>query len=203
MPLIFSLVLKALILFTMLYSLSACTGPQSLRLYSGPSIGLKNEANLILPVEFEILQLDGQTVSGNKQIFRNQPLNIQLTPGFHTLILKYSNTWQLDADNHDTLSTGNLVFEITMQAQESFNIKTPDIHLYEHAQNFIISPKVHLYSQQQSVLGSHIKKENPLILKSEDKSEVVKYPNLKQLKFWWKQASHYEKSKFIIWKESK
>ncbi len=194
--------LKALLLLIMLYMVTACAGPQNLRLYNGPSIGTENEANLILPIEFEILELDGQTVSANKQVFRNHPLTIQLTPGLHTLILKYSNTWQLDADNHDTLSTGNLVFKVTLQAQESLNIKTPDIHHYKKAKRFIIAPKVYLYSKQQSVLGSHIKKENPLILKNDSTANIVKYANLKQLKFWWRQASRYEKNEFLKWKEN-
>ena len=174
-----------------------------MRLYEGPALAAQQEAQLTLPLEFDLIELDGQAVSSLGQKFRSNSLTIKLAPGPHTLVLRYSDIFELDDENHDSLSSGQLVFKLTMQAGEAFTVVTPNINNYESALLFIENPKASLTSPLQSIDASHIKKQNALILSKKETPVVSKKPNLMQLKFWWQQASQYEQDEFLLWLRSK
>lgn len=182
--------------------LLACSTQQTVHLYQGPALGEELEATLILPVEFELLSVDGQKVSSFMQSFRNTDLSIQLPAGPHTLILIYSDIWQIDDENHDNLTTGKLVFETNMAAKEVFRLKTPPLNTYTQALSFVKTPHVYLQSKLQSVAASHIKQENPLEFKTRQKSSQTEFPRLQQLKYWWLQASEFERRQFSKWQDS-
>ena len=186
-------------LFCALSLIIGCSTSNTVRLYHGPLIGEELEATLILPVEFDLISLDGQKVSSSVQRFRNSNLNIQLTAGPHSLILVYNDIWQIDDDNHDTLSTGKLVFNVTMTAKERFTVLTPTLKEYSQALTFVKNPVVRLKSELQSTLASHIQKENPLVFKATQDTKADEFPRLQQLKFWWRQASAFEKKQFLKW----
>jgi uncharacterized protein YccT (UPF0319 family) len=185
------------LLFIML--LQGCSTAQQVRLYDGPAIGKEQEVELILPLNFELLSLDGQDVAQFTQTFRNHNLNVKLAPGLHTLVLRYSDIFQLDADNHDTLSTGQITFTGTLKSGEIFQVQTPALDTYMQARRFIDNPSVNLTSGFQVLTGSHIAKEDPLTFKQDDEINKVSYPNLKQLQFWWLKASEHERNEFKTW----
>ncbi len=193
------------ILFTTLFwvllstTLASCSNHKTLRLYSGPALNHELESTLILPLEFTLLSVDGEEISTATQTFRNTQLTIKLPAGPHTLIMQYSDIWQIDDENHDKLSTGPLVFELNMAQQETFFIKTPQLTHYEQGLAFIKNPTVHLQSGHQSVVASHIAKEDPLVFRTSHANAEVTLPYLQQLKFWWAKASEYERKQFNKW----
>lgn len=179
--------------------LSACSQQTVMRLYDGPSLGQQYEATLNLPLNFKILSLDNQIIKDKRQKFRNQALNLQLAPGHHELILQYEDLWEIDTDNHQMVSSGPLVFAITLQANEKLIIKHASLMHLEQAKQFAQQPLVQLVSQFQSVTASHLKKDNPFTFNEASEIETVEKPILKQLKFWWAQASEVEKDNFLKW----
>jgi len=179
--------------------IQACSTPSHVRLYQGPPLNDTSEVQLDLPLNFEILYLDNESVSTFEQTFRNHTLNIKLTPGEHTLVLRYNDLWQLDSENHDTLTTGQITFTGTFQAAEHFKIQTPPLNTYNQAKAFIDQPSVQLVSSEQVLEGSHVEKTDPLRFNSDEPITTVSYPNLRQLKFWWQQANAYEKEQFEQW----
>lgn len=183
--------------------LSACASNGTLRLYQGPTLAPQQEAQLTLPLEFDLIELDGQAVSSLGQKFRSDALSIKLAPGPHTLVLRFSNIFELDDENHDTLTSGQLVFKLNMQAGEAFNVNAGNLNSYENALLFVKNPKVDLVSPLQSITASHIKKQDALILSKKEEPVITTKPNLMQLKFWWQQASQYEQDEFLIWAKSK
>jgi uncharacterized protein YccT (UPF0319 family) len=183
-------------------ALASCSSQQTMRLYSGPALNSEQESTLILPIEFALLSVDEQDVGIAAQTFRNTSLIIKLPAGRHTLIMQYSDIWEIDDENHDKLSTGPLVFELNMAPQEIFLVKTPPLAHYEQALEFIKKPMVQLQSSQQTLVASHIAKEDPLVFQSSHANTKVTFPNLKQLKFWWTKASVYERNQFRKWQNS-
>lgn len=193
---------KLLLSFTCCLLLCACASTGTMRLYEGPALAAQQEAQLTLPLEFDLIELDGQAVSSLGQKFRPNSLTIKLAPGPHILVLRYSNIFELDDENHDSLSSGQLVFKLNMQAGEAFTVLTPRINNYESALQFVKNPKASLTSPLQSIDASHIKKQNALVLSKKETPVVRKKPNLMQLKFWWQQASKYEQDEFLLWVRS-
>lgn len=183
--------------------LTACATNGTLRLYQGPTLAPQQEAQLTLPLAFDLIELDTQAVSSLGQKFRSDALTIKLAPGPHTLVLRYSDIFELDDENHDSLSSGQLVFKLNMQAGEAFEVHTPNINNYENALVFVKNPKVSLISPLQSIDASHIQKQDALILSKKEAPVATTKPNLMQLKFWWEQASQYEQDEFLLWTNAK
>lgn len=179
--------------------IQGCSTAQHVKLYDGPAIGQDQEVQLILPLNFELISLDSQPVARFTQAFRNHDLTIKLTPGEHTLVLRYSDIWQLDADNHETLSTGQITFTDKFISGDILRIQTQPIDTINQAKQFIEAPKVQLVGRNKSITGSHLAKENPLVFKQDENIDKVTYPHLKQLQFWWLKASEYEKRQFKQW----
>lgn len=182
--------------------ISACSQQTIMRLYEGPSLGTENEATLMLPLNFKILSLDDAVISDNRQKFRNQAITIQLSPGAHELILQYEDLWEIDSDNHQMIRSGPLVFSLHLQANERLVIEHAPLLNLSQAQAFATSPKVILASEFQRSKASHLKKENPLTFNEASEVKKIEKPVLKQLQFWWAQASDIEKKSFIQWQSN-
>ncbi|MFY0642552.1 MAG: DUF2057 family protein [Bermanella sp.] len=176
-----------------------CSTAKQVRLYDGPAIGQDKEVQIVLPLSFELISLNEQPVAQFSQTFRNHDLTVKLPPGQHTLVMRYSDIWQIDADNHETLSTGQMTFTGELNSGELFTIKTPLINTLAQAKQFVKQPEVSLVSAKQTITGSHVAKADPLTFKQDENIEKVAYPHLKQLKFWWQKASEYEKQQFQQW----
>jgi uncharacterized protein YccT (UPF0319 family) len=190
-------------LITLFFSLLiGCSTQQNVRLYEGPALGESLEAKLILPVEFNLLSLDGRPVSSFTQGFRNQSLNIQLPAGPHTLVIQYEDIWEIDDENHEKITSGKLVIEANMEAQSTYTLSHPVLNSLEDAQAFSNHPKLVLKSNEQSFTASHIKKDNPLEFNTQSDQSEVELPRLEQLKYWWQQASQHERTQFIKWKDT-
>ena len=194
--------LRSISLSICLVLLSACSQQTVMRLYDGPSLGSQYEATLKLPLNFKILSLDNQVIQDNRQKFRNQAITLQMAPGSHELILQYEDLWEVDNDNHQMVSSGPLVFVVKLQANENLTIEHAPLTSLTQAQQFSQQPLVKLVSQYQSVTASHLKKDNPFTFNEATKIQTVDKPVLKQLKFWWVQATAVEKDNFLKWQNS-
>ena len=194
--------LKYISLSLLFSLLVACSTQQGVRLYEGPALGENLEAKLVLPVEFNLLSLDGREVSSFTQGFRNKNLNIQLPAGPHTLVIQYEDVWEVDDENHERITSGKLIIEANMEPQKTYELSYSSLTTLEEAHAFSINPKVSLKNGQQSFAASHIKKDNPLEFNTKNAQGEAELPRLEQLKYWWQQASQHEKKLFIKWKDA-
>ncbi len=172
-----------------------------MRLYNGPELNPIEEAIILLPEEFEVLELNGQSVSDSRLRFRSGNMDLRLPAGEHIIVFQYKAFWQLDDDNHDTLSSAPITFKVNMDKQEQFRFILPELKHYEAAENFTKKPIVALVSQRQKINGSVGTKDNALVLIETKTPTATQYPNLEQLKFWWNRATYYEQSEFINWQK--
>ena len=182
--------------------LIGCSTQQNVRLYEGPSLGENLESRLILPIEFNLISLDGREVSSFTQGFRNKDLNIQLPAGPHTLVIQYQDVWEIDDENHENITSGKLIIEAQMKPREVYTLSYPPLTTIEQALEFSKNPDVSLKDNRHSFKASHIKKDNPLEFNSQSAQSEVELPRLAQLKFWWQQASQHERKQFIKWKDA-
>lgn len=182
--------------------LLACSTQQTVQLYEGPALGKNLEATLVLPVEFNLLTLDGREVSSFTQGFRNKNLTIQLPAGPHTVVIQYEDVWEVDDENHERITSGKLIIEANLKAKETYHLSFSPLKNLEQAQGFSANPKLSLNNGQQFFYASHIKKDNPLEFNTKSAQGETELPRLEQLKYWWQQASQYEKKQFIKWKDT-
>ena len=180
--------------------LTACANVTHIRLYNGPTLKATEEAVIVLPEEFELLELNQQPVSDTRLRFRTGNLDLRLPSGEHTFVLQYKAFWEVDDDNHDTLTSAPITFKLNLAPQETIQFQFPALKQYEDAIMFTQNPNLFLVSNRQKVEGSYGVKDNALILTKDELPTVTTYPNLEQLKFWWNRATYYEKTEFLNWK---
>jgi len=178
--------------------ISACSTVDHVRLYSGPKLPQTEEVTVQLPEHFDAIEFDGYAIPQTSLKFRTGDMPLVIPPGEHKLIIQYHDIWNLDDENHEAVTSGHIVFRFTAKAGETYRLIHDPIANYETALLFAKNPYVTLQSQTQNFVGSHLTKANPLVF-NQTKSEPVRYPNLEQLKFWWQQATQYEKDEFNVW----
>jgi len=173
-----------------------------MRLYNGPLLNKNEEAIVILPEEFEVLELNGQVISDSRLRFRSGNMDLRLPAGEHVIVFQYKAFWQLGDDNHDTLSSPPITFKIKMAEQEQLRFQLPELKYYEAAEEFTKNPIVSLVSNRQIIKGSIGEKDNALVLNHDKAASATTYPNLDQLKFWWNRATYYEQNEFLTWQKN-
>lgn len=190
-----------IVMAVLFMALSACSSTSSVRLYTGPALPLTEEATVILPEAFEILEINGQAVNDMRLKFRTGNLALTIPAGEHTLVFQYKEFWQVDDDSHDTVSSGPITFKTVFSKQETVTFHYPKLSNHNQAEHFSLNPTVYLLTNTGKVAGSHTPKDNALILSTDKNTIVTQYPNLNQLKFWWNRATYYEQSEFLSWQK--
>lgn len=181
--------------------LSACSTVSHIRLYNGPILSPQHEATIILPEALELLELNGQKISNTKLSFRTGDMPLTLPSGEHTLVFQYKEFWQIDDDNHDTVTSGAITFKANLAKTEVMTFEFPDIKNYQDAKKFSHDPRLLLVSKRQVIPSSHTQKDNPFVFDDDNQVKATQYPNLDQLKFWWNRATYYEQQEFLIWQK--
>lgn len=188
-------------LFVSILFISGCAHVSEMRLYNGPVLDQSEEAIILLPEEFEVLELNGQSISDTRLRFRSGDMDLRLPAGEHVIVFQYKAFWQIDDDNHDTLTSAPITFKVNLVKQERISFQLINIKHYEDALEFIKNPTVQLVSTRQNIVGSTGVKDNELVLMDDEQPVVTQYPNLEQLKFWWNRATYYEQTEFLNWQQ--
>lgn len=186
------------ILFTVL-GLSACTTSSVVHLYDGPALAKDVSTRITLPLDLEVIELDGRVISQGKQRFRSDAMTLVLPPGPHQLIVVYETLWDLDGDNHEVIRSQPMLFEFEARNGEqwSFDYKRPA--RIQQARTFAENSRIHLVSRTQKVSGFPLKAPDPLTFNEKKEVEPQAFPYLQQLQYWWQQATPYERKQFKEW----
>jgi uncharacterized protein YccT (UPF0319 family) len=185
----------------LIFLLSGCSSVSQVKLYNGPSLKPQEEAAIVLPEAFELLELNGQSISDTRLKFRTGDMFLTLPSGEHTLVLQYKEFWQIDDDNHDIVTSGAITFKANLAKAEVMKLEFPDIKNHQDAKKFSYDPRLLLVSKRQVIPSSHTQKDNPFVLDKGKQVKATQYPNLDQLKFWWDRATYYEQQEFLIWQK--
>ncbi|MFT7110430.1 MAG: hypothetical protein ACI843_002098 [Psychrobacter glaciei] len=185
----------------LIFLLSGCSSVSQVKLYNGPSLKPQEEAAIVLPEAFELLELNGQSISDTRLKFRTGDMFLTLPSGEHTLVFQYKEFWQIDDDNHDIVTSGAITFKANLAKAEVMKLEFPDIKNHQDAKKFSYDPRLLLVSKRQVIPSSHTQKDNPFVLDKGKQVKATQYPNLDQLKFWWDRATYYEQQEFLIWQK--
>jgi uncharacterized protein YccT (UPF0319 family) len=181
--------------------LSGCTTVSQIKLYNGPSLQPQEEATIVLPEAFELLELNGQSISDTRLTFRSGDMRLTLPSGDHTLVFQYKAFWQIDDDNHDIVTSGPITFKANLEKKEVMKFELPSLKIHQDAVKFSHNPSFYLVSKRQRIPASHTAKDNAFTLSKEVNPIPTQYGNLEQLKFWWNRATYYEQETFLNWQK--
>ncbi|WP_396587475.1 DUF2057 family protein [Bermanella sp. R86510] len=187
---------RLLLIFSYLL-LTACAQTGPLKLYPGASLPHDQEARLILPIEYELLSINHQAVEQSQLRFRVEPTELRLAPGPTHITVKYKDVFDISSDQHETVESGKLSFELVIKPQQTYTLGWPTINGYEDAVTFVNKPKLYLKNGSESWLARHQAKPNPLILKRSEATHSQESIALEKLGYWWQQASDQERTEFL------
>lgn len=126
--------LRVLSLFFVLL-LSACSS-RPVQLYAGPAQAADKIATIRVPVELEVLSLNGKKVEGAHTLLGTKDQQLQVLPGHYQLLVYYKNIWQTSADEHTTITSDPVTLDLTLTAGHTYQVDFARAHTPKEADAF-------------------------------------------------------------------
>jgi len=199
--------------------LLSCATDRAIHLYEGPQLAEQQLAGLIIPLEIDLLSVDGEPVA--TPFFVGEQVHYRLKAGQHDLIVRYKNLFESDGSSHEIITSPAKLFHIDMMKNQSYRIKhsiPQDLTTAKMAikdfQPWIESstPPHHIQSKavpstfKTSSLFGVLKSNNDLTAGTSAASSTQArdnmQPPLEQLKHWWQKASLQDQQSFDVWRNS-
>lgn len=112
--------LRFLLLLSVL-ALGACSS-HPVKLYAGPTQPASQVATIRVPVELEVLSLNGKKVEGVRTLLGTSDRQLQLLPGHYQLLVFYKNIWQTSADEHETVESDPVALDLSLAAGHTYQV---------------------------------------------------------------------------------
>lgn len=202
---------------------SACATKDTYVLYPGPVKPQEETAKIALPWSLDILTVDGKSVG--RKAFESQEPKLIVLPGLHALEVRYSNIWDLSAEDHEKIQSQPVLLYLEAQAGHSYMLKHPPLDNVDAARTYAAQPKIWIVdaktgdevqaplpgvTQHMPPGGSTAATPEAYATAITDAIAKAVSPDaqrtatedsttLKLLKFWWNQASAEERSAFAGW----
>ncbi len=171
-------------------------------------------AHLDVPEIVQIMAIDGQERTGN--FFGSRAMTLDLSAGEHVLSVRYTQLFQLGADDHDIIKSKPLAIRFTADAGKTYQLTVNPPKRYEAAKEFAKQPDIRLVnkstgaSQQAIPIKSYA--EASLVdsigkaFQSADDTAAVAATasnNVQLLQDIWSRSSPEERQAFAAWLASK
>lgn len=101
--------------------LAACSS-RPVQLYAGPAQTADKIATIRVPVELQVLSLNGKKVEGAHTLLGTKDQQLQLLPGHYQLLVFYNNIWQTSADEHETVKSDPVKLDLTLAAGHHYQV---------------------------------------------------------------------------------
>lgn len=171
------------------------------------------KATVSVPELIQVLSIDGQESSGN--FFGSRAMNLTLEAGEHILSVRYTQLFQVTADDHDILKSKPMVIRFTADAGKVYQLTVNPPKRYEAAKEFAKAPDIRLIdkssgvSQSATLIKSYaeaslvdsIGKAFQSVQEGGDNSKTTN--NLQMLQDIWSRATPDERQAFAAWLASK
>ena len=187
------------------------------QLYTGPELPIEQVASVVVPVELNVIAVDGESVEGVIPSIMGGAKRLALKPGYHQIVVKYDQLFDVTSDEHEVIQSKNYSLSADLQANHTYTVAFNAPKTLREAKEFAKDPQFKLTDGTQAVaegvkfksftaidggLLSNLKlgdsSNNPVnntdAVPSTDASESVQL-----MQFWWKKASVQEKQMFMEW----
>jgi len=198
--------------------LLSCATDRAIHLYDGPPLAEQQLASLIIPLEIDLLSVDGESIA--TPFFTGEQVHYRLKAGQHHLIVRYKNLFDSDESNHEIITSQTKLFHIHMIKSQSYHLKhsipedlTAAKMAIKHFQPWIetsTSPH-HIQAkaapasfETATLLSGAFKPGNDLTTDASSPSDMQSPENmpapLQQLQYWWQKASRQDQQDFDEWR---
>ncbi len=126
---------RFLLLSGLFLLLTACSSTP-IQLYPGAERPASEIATLRVPIEVEVYSLNGKKLDSAPAILGTADRQLQLLPGHYKLLVFYSNIWQITADEHTTVKSQPVAFDLQLQTGHTYQLDFTEAGSYNEAKQF-------------------------------------------------------------------
>lgn len=200
-----------------LLGLAACQSNPTYQAYPGPAKSAKEEARVLIPQEFNLLNVNGNSY--------NQPLIghgtiVKLLPGSHKIVIKYLDFWDISSETSERVASQPFLLAFDAKAGENYRIefrelkdvkaakafaKHPEVSLVNAATNSPIAAEVRYQLEDKGLIASFMdslsatEKKQPAAESDTEENRVKGQTALEMLKYWWQKADAQQQEDFMKW----
>jgi len=205
----------------MMFGCVTAGGP--LHYYKGDKKADDQLVTLVLPEEIDIVAVNNRKRA--LPLVRGKNYEVKLLPGLNELVLEYDTIWELDSDSHESVTSDVVMISHVMNAGEVYSISVPTFETLSAAKAFAENFKVELTKQSTgekvvskpakygvvsnvpmsrvlSTVQAGVTGESEVVVHGmEDRAHQTPglYSPLKNLRYWWQEASEQERELFEDW----
>lgn len=114
--------LAPIMLVLAMLSLAACSRSPVMKLYDGPKKPESELAIIRVPVELEVLSINGRRVEGVNSLFSVGYKDLHLEPGEYRILAYYKDLWDINADTHDVIKSDPAMFPVDAKAGHFYQL---------------------------------------------------------------------------------
>lgn len=131
------MIMRTFLILLMCCGLLAACSSTPIKLYPGAEKPASKIATLKIPVEIEILTLNGKKISASHTLLGTGDQQLQLLPGSYDLLVYYKNIWKTGADSHKTVRSQPVTFHLKLAAGHSYQMAFHKPTNTQKSENFI------------------------------------------------------------------
>lgn len=117
------------------------------------------KASVVVPELIQVLSIDGQETPGN--FFGARAMTLSLEAGEHILSVRYTQLFQVTAEDHDILKSKPMAIRFTAEAGKAYQLTVNPPKRYDAAKEFAKAPEIRIVdkstgnSQQATLIKSY------------------------------------------------
>lgn len=102
--------------------LSACAQNSVRKLYEGEDRPESEIAVLRVPVELEVMRINGRRIEGLNLLFSPGKKDLHLAPGEYRVLAYYKKLWEMSGDGHDVVKSDPALFVVNAEAGHTYEL---------------------------------------------------------------------------------
>lgn len=214
--------LKHVVITALAVALTACGSvgvhqTKVYRLYQGPELAQQQVALIDVPIELNVIAMDGADVGGIVPNLIGGAKQLQVKPGFHQIVFKYDQLFELTSDEHQVVKTDAYSVATEFKAGQHYQFQfsrpnnaieaeqwaeQPDFKLVANGIDPVMATPYQTASALQGNFLANLsigEQAQTPVSDSAATSNVDVSESLNLMQFWWKKATPAEKQLFLQW----
>lgn len=125
-----------------LLSLSGCQNKKNIQVYDPAETRLDEVATVRVPPDIALVSVDDSDVSDGFDLFIGGEKVIQLAPGEHVMVVRYSELWDFNDENYEKFRSEKVSLNFNVEARGVYFVTHPKLSNVKEAAKFEKNPDI-------------------------------------------------------------
>jgi len=125
-----------------LLSLSGCQNKKNIQVYDPAETRLDEVATVRVPPDIALVSVDDREVSDGFDSFIGGEKVVQLAPGEHVMVVRYSELWDFNDENYEKFRSEKVSLNFNVEAGGVYFVAHPELSNIKEAAKFEKNPDI-------------------------------------------------------------